>query len=1038
MKQKQMNDEALSVLLTQAYDAHLDAALSGDWLPVTHAAGGAIPEPALSSVISSNAGKSASSHREDSRSSADKQGLSLQTQQQDGGEPVAPAAIRSVSVKRARWQGAMAAVLALAILGGGVFLGRRLLSGAGSKQPAPSGLPAIVTPQAQELTWEDILARAKDPAAYPEELIFDDYVGAVQRCLVFRGDYGYCCVIKDVYDAEHFFGIFLFDADRRLTETTEGRAVAMPEGEDLDAAVLGKSLDEAKKLYGEPLFDAGSGLYIPTWFTTDGRLVTLHGVDDLLDPVARIESRNVLTEGSLPVQTDRLTDERLGEIFDLAAEDGDLDALVREYQGVVIRQTEYFNSAADRTALFYGKTKLLLVSEEQTEAGKTKLSRYLLPLSASAASFDGIRPGTDLEDVHRLDPDGGVYPFAVSAAPAGSWYSSHYTEDGWLVRITYMNAPQDPGLVVERVTRTRLAYVYTYYAQEPAETKTEIEHYSDEEIESLYTIIQDDPMSTEEKITLIRLNKGFFGTTVNDEQALWSYAYIYGKTELLYLSWPAEAGDDRKVSGCLFPLSPEKSVFEAITPGTSLEEVRTLDPDGQYLFLYTGVQLPPGSTHYTEDGYVVAVAYRNEGNGLVVERVECTHIPDLAPLPPETEPVAYDAPVNAAIDFLTLLARNEYLYENNTLIERTVAALPEEDRQAIKVNSAVFAPYTELRKVQGLPVGDHVDYILEKQAYWRRSRQEQGITHENFVPTYTCRGERISDGVARIIVEENLTWYYTGHSEPSALEVIHEVFLYEYDGAWYVFDVFSDDGYDCTHKADLSQAGDVPALTEGKFRQLEADRFLSPWGEEYVFLCGSGILDCFGNNFTFVGGIEGQPDTYTEYGKEYEAGFFAVEGSKTNSILIRTRPDSEWSEIYRKASLPPFDYSVDRCIRLELLPWMDMSEEHLLCGDGITDRAEIAAFLADVRAQKSPKEAGLYDLVRNEQGILENCYVCGYIYGSFAEEPNLVLMMDVTSYNDLAYSVSLGTQTNGWPAEYVLPEEWIPRLLPPGQSLPKR
>ncbi len=776
------NDEELSRALTEAYDARLDAA---------EASGKQAKEQA-------------------NRLPSFEEAYAAAERRREGAVPTDPPGnLRAVPARRAWLRPAIAAVLALAILGGGFLLLRGRLHRKGPEQPALQEKEA-------GLSREQILAMANGLTPDGGELIFDDYVGAVQRCQVFREDYGYCCVIRDVYNKDHFFGIFLFDADRRLTQTLEGRAVKMPEGETLDAKLLGHGLEEIQREYGEPLFDAGSGFCIPTWFTDDGRLISVHGVDGVADPVAKITERDVLTEGSMPVRTDRFTDEELERIYDEASGTSageDFDALVRNYQGVLAGSVGTAAVIVDtdtvRTALFYGQTKLLRIEEYTKADGTKELRQQYVPLSVAAAQFDEIHAGDALDKVYTLDPDGEYLFMMTGVQWTEGWVSSHYTEDGWLLGITYRKDPQDPdGLVVDQITRTRLAYVYTYYAQEPAETKTEIEHYSDEEIESLYAIIQDDPMSTEEKITLIRLNKGFFGTTVNDDRVLWSYAYIYGKTELLYLSWPAEAGDDRKVSGCLFPLSPEKSVFEAITPGTSLEEVRTLDPDGQYLFLYTGVQLPPGSTHYTEDGYVVAVAYRNEGNGLVVERVECTHIPDLAPLPPETEPVAYDAPVNAAIDFLTLLARNEYLYENNTLIERTVAALPEEDRQAIKVNSAAFAPYTELRKVQGLPVGDHVDYILEKQAYWRRSRQEQGITRENFVPTYTCRGERISDGVARIIVEENLTWYYTGHSEPSALEVIHEVFLYEYDGAWYVFDIFSDDGYDCTHKADLSQAGE--------------------------------------------------------------------------------------------------------------------------------------------------------------------------------------------------------------------------------------
>ena len=166
-------------------------------------------------------------------------------------------------------------------------------------------------------------------------------------------------------------------------------------------------------------------------------------------------------------------------------------------------------------------------------------------------------------------------------------------------------------------------------------------------------------------------------------------------------------------------------------------------------------------------------------------------------------------PEQAAIQFITLMTRNEHLFEENELEQLTVAALPEEDRRSITPDASQFPAYTELRRVQTeLPISDHVDYLLAKQAYWSASRQKHGTTKTNFEQNYTCERVIVSGSVAQVCLHGGLTWYYTGHSQGSALEVVTEVFLYEQNGKWYVFDVFSDDGYDCTHKADLSQAGE--------------------------------------------------------------------------------------------------------------------------------------------------------------------------------------------------------------------------------------
>lgn len=796
MKTKR-NDDELARLLTRAYDERLDEAEAAE---KAAAEAPVLPLP-----------------MEELRAAA-----AREREQAAGPKERKP--LRAEASRRAWLMPAVAALLALAILGGCFLLLRGRLHRKASGQPTE---PTLTVPEEGTLTRQQIRDRAEHPEQYADELIFDDYLGAVQRCLVFRGSYGFCCVIRDVSDAGRFYGVFLFDQDGRLTETPEGRAVAMPEGEALEAKVLGRPLDAAVAEYGEPLFDAGSGFYIPAWFTEDGRVVCLRGVDDVSDPVAKIETRYVLTEGSLPVQTDRLTDEQLGEIFNKAVEDGDLDALVREYQGVVIRQTEYFNSAADRTALFYGKTKLLLVSEEQTEAGKTKLSRYFLPLSASAASFDGVRPGTDLEGVQKLDPDGGVYPFTASAAPAGSWYSSHYTEDGWLIRIQYESAPEDKagdhgGLAVKSVARTHLAWVYTDWSQPPEEDENpapgQTVRRTDDELWTILEKVEEEKPSYETVIDRYQpahldgtQAAEVLGYAVNGVDDPVRICFLYGETRQLIIVWNVPDEKDAGPVCSSGPLSRPKMVFDSVREGTSLDAVREMDPNAIYPLEHTGGRVPQYSTHFTEDGWVIRVDYDETQTGFTVRTVTRTRVALVYNDVTELE-VDRGDPAQTAVRFLTLTARNEYLYEEDAVEELTVAAVPEEVRQGIKVYDDEYEPYTELRRQQDLPIGDHADYLLEKQAQIAQNRQEQGIMRSDFRQYYTCEGTVIAEGVARICVREVLTFTYTytypSDTPPSALEVLHEVFLYEHDGEWYVFDVFSDDGYDSAHKADLSQAGE--------------------------------------------------------------------------------------------------------------------------------------------------------------------------------------------------------------------------------------
>lgn len=208
------------------------------------------------------------------------------------------------------------------------------------------------------------------------------------------------------------------------------------------------------------------------------------------------------------------------------------------------------------------------------------------------------------------------------------------------------------------------------------------------------------------------------------------------------------------------------------------------------------------------------------------------------------------------------------------------------------------------------------------------------------------------------------------------------------------------------------------------FTKAENGNLISPSGTEYKHLANETVLYYLGD-LEFQGSVEGEKKTSLHLGDEYQTGLFSIKNAETDNILIRYYPDSEWCGIYRKTSLPTFDYSVDNCVRLEMVSGIGNirdDEIHTTCGDGITDKAEITEFLSDVRSQKDPHDAGLYEFVTKPDGMFENCYICAVIYGFFEEEPNLAIRMNVTSYNDLAYSVSIEEK------EYVLPNTWLEKL----------
>lgn len=208
------------------------------------------------------------------------------------------------------------------------------------------------------------------------------------------------------------------------------------------------------------------------------------------------------------------------------------------------------------------------------------------------------------------------------------------------------------------------------------------------------------------------------------------------------------------------------------------------------------------------------------------------------------------------------------------------------------------------------------------------------------------------------------------------------------------------------------------------FTEKENGNVVSNTGIEYEEVVNEDEHRYWGK-LKFEGSIKGELEN-SQFYHSFQTGMYAIENDETKNILIRKYPDSELYSIYRKTSLPKVDFSIENCDRLELVlnRWVrDNDVAHITCGDGITDKAEIAEFLSDIRSQKDPHRAGLYDLIAGDEMYdVVKYYTCGEIYGFYDDEPNLSFTMTVTSFDDLAYSVSL----NG--KEYVLPNEWFEKL----------
>ena len=141
----------------------------------------------------------------------------------------------------------------------------------------------------------------------------------------------------------------------------------------------------------------------------------------------------------------------------------------------------------------------------------------------------------------------------------------------------------------------------------------------------------------------------------------------------------------------------------------------------------------------------------------------------------------------------------------------------------------------------------------------------------------------------------------------------------------------------------------------------------------------------------------------------------------SQDVLVRYFPDNEVAAIYVKSDLLRTEVAIDNCVRFEFVKGsLSNDEETTISNKGIT---ECEKFLNEIIGGQKAEDAGLYDLVKQPDGMLKNCYVYGYVCGVLQEDVNFVIPLEVMSFDDKAYSIRIDD------VEYVLPQEWIDKLI---------
>ena len=202
-----------------------------------------------------------------------------------------------------------------------------------------------------------------------------------------------------------------------------------------------------------------------------------------------------------------------------------------------------------------------------------------------------------------------------------------------------------------------------------------------------------------------------------------------------------------------------------------------------------------------------------------------------------------------------------------------------------------------------------------------------------------------------------------------------------------------------------------------EFKKTQNKTIVSDDGTEYTFVGNECDVWCFGER-EFIGHVAGEKNFLDNLTMTTKAGMYSVNGSK--DTLVKYSPDNEFYSVYVKSDLLKTEISLDNCIRFEFVKDLLSSSNNYSPSQKVITECE--HFLTEIRSGKTAKDAELYELIKQPDGMFKNLYVYGYLFGVVQEDINLVIPLEIMSFDDKAYSIELDG------IEYVLPEEWINEL----------
>lgn len=106
--------------------------------------------------------------------------------------------------------------------------------------------------------------------------------------------------------------------------------------------------------------------------------------------------------------------------------------------------------------------------------------------------------------------------------------------------------------------------------------------------------------------SLNELNNKYPIECLREDNGMYRVSYLGDESVVIFVF----DGSGNRLLGSTYSTQLLKSDFDKLVKGQSVDEVRAIDPNGEYLFLYTGRNdTPKVSSHYTKDGYLITIEY---------------------------------------------------------------------------------------------------------------------------------------------------------------------------------------------------------------------------------------------------------------------------------------------------------------------------------------------------------------------------------------------------------------------------------------------